>query len=192
MHARMPNSPASLCALKFFGWHKQVSLSSYTYMYPYTSLLVRIIRDLFISCCIMIHFIRLINLLLLYQLSIQIVGILSVNQIWLTTWLFSSEDELIVYQWSAVCRRRRTWISLRQVGQSWSNFMCNITGVGERLYMGFVQIGSKLWFPWQQKAPINLQWVMRTGIKSWTNFNFSQIGPLPTELGALEPSKNFT
>ena len=25
----------------------------------------------------------------------------------------------------------RTWISLREVGQSWSNFMCSITGVGK-------------------------------------------------------------
>ena len=25
------------------------------------------------------------------------------------------------------------WISLKQAGQSWSNFMCNIVGVGERL-----------------------------------------------------------
>ena len=27
-----------------------------------------------------------------------------------------------------------TWISLKPVGQSWSNFMCSITGVGERLH----------------------------------------------------------
>ena len=28
----------------------------------------------------------------------------------------------------------QTWISLRPVGQSWSNFMCSISGVGERLH----------------------------------------------------------
>ena len=47
-----------------------------------------------------------------------------------------------------------TWISLRPVGQSWSNFMCSFTGVGERLHKGLGPIGSKLWFPWQQKSPL--------------------------------------
>ena len=51
-----------------------------------------------------------------------------------------------------------TWISLKPVGQSWSNFMCSIIGVGERLHKVLGQIGSKLWFPWQQKVPIDLQW----------------------------------
>ena len=37
-----------------------------------------------------------------------------------------------------------TWISQRPVGQSWSNFMCSIIGVGERLHKVFGQIGSKL------------------------------------------------
>ena len=49
-----------------------------------------------------------------------------------------------------------TWISLRRVGQSWSNFMCSITGGGERLHHVLRQIGSKLCCPWQQKAPIDL------------------------------------
>ena len=40
----------------------------------------------------------------------------------------------------------------------WSNFMCNIIGVGERLHKVLGQIGSKLWFPWQQTAPIYLWW----------------------------------
>ena len=35
----------------------------------------------------------------------------------------------------------QTWISLRPVGQSWSNFMCSITGVGERLHKVLGQIG---------------------------------------------------
>ena len=68
------------------------------------------------------------------------------------------------------------------------------------------QIGSKLWFPWQQIAPLTyngkknvstfsrlflirsflyLQ-VTRTCIKSRTKSNFGQIGPLTTELAALE------
>ena len=50
----------------------------------------------------------------------------------------------------------QTWISLKPVGQSWLNFICSITGVGERLHKVLGQIGSKLWFPWQQKAPIDL------------------------------------
>ena len=45
-----------------------------------------------------------------------------------------------------------TWISLKPVGQSWSNFMCSINGVGERLHKILGQIGSKLWFAlkWQK------------------------------------------
>ena len=30
--------------------------------------------------------------------------------------------------------------------------------MGERLHKVLEQIGSKLWFPWQQKAPIDLKW----------------------------------
>ena len=61
------------------------------------------------------------------------------------------------------CRRPhfQTWISLKPVGQSWSNFVCSITGVGERLHKVMEQIGSKLWSPWQQKAPIDFWWGKR-------------------------------
>ena len=38
------------------------------------------------------------------------------------------------------------WISLKPVGQTWSNFMCSITGVEKRLYKVWGQFGSKLWF----------------------------------------------
>ena len=99
----------------------------------------------------------------------------------------------------------RTWISLRPVGQSWSNFMCSITGSEERLHNVLRQTGSKLWCPWQQKHPLtykgkngvstfsrlllirsflHLQ-VTRTCIISRTSSNFGQIGPLTTELAAL-------
>ena len=76
-----------------------------------------------------------------------------------------AQVELIVYQWSVVRPSAsivghrshfQTWITLKPAGQSWSNFMCCITGVGERLHKVLWQIGSKLWFPWQQKAPIDL------------------------------------
>ena len=90
-----------------------------------------------------------------------------------------------------------------------SNFMCSVTGVGERLHKILGQIRSKLWWPWQQKAPMTyneendvstfsrlllirsflyLQ-VTRTCIKSQTSLNFGQIGPLTTELAALERLK---
>ena len=73
------------------------------------------------------------------------------------------------------------------------------------------QIGLKLWFPWQQKAPLTydgkndvstfsrlflirsflyLQ-ITRTCIKSWTSSNFGQIGSLTKELATLERLKNF-
>ena len=46
--------------------------------------------------------------------------------------------ELIAYQWSVVrpssSLHFQTWISLRLVGQSWSNFKFSITGVGKRLH----------------------------------------------------------
>ena len=45
-------------------------------------------------------------------------------------------------------------ISLKPVGQSWSNFICSITGIGEMLHKFLGQIGSKFWFPWQQKPPL--------------------------------------
>ena len=94
----------------------------------------------------------------------------------------------------------RTWIFLRSVGQSWSNFMCCITGGRERLHNVLRQIGSK------QKDPLThngengvstftrlfltrsflfLQ-VTRTCIKSRTSLNFGQIGPLTPGLAALE------
>ena len=56
--------------------------------------------------------------------------------------------------WMTKILHFRTWISLRPVGQSWSNFMCSITGGGERLHNVLRQIGLKLWCPWQQKAPM--------------------------------------
>ena len=58
--------------------------------------------------------------------------------------------------WMTKILNFRTWISLRPVGQSWSNFMCSITGGEERLHNVLRQIGSNLWCPWQQKAPIDL------------------------------------
>ena len=55
--------------------------------------------------------------------------------------------ELLALEWRKFYTSR-TWISLRPVGQSWSNFMCSIIGSGERLHNVLRQIGSKLWCPW--------------------------------------------
>ena len=44
-----------------------------------------------------------------------------------------------------------TWIPLKPVNLSWSNFMCSIIGVGERLHKVLGQIGSKLWFHGNRK-----------------------------------------
>ena len=61
------------------------------------------------------------------------------------------------YSIPMVCRCHlphfQTWISLKPDGQSQPNFMCSITGVGERLHKLWEHSGSKLWFPWQQEAP---------------------------------------
>ena len=81
------------------------------------------------------------------------------------TRIFSSPElkahkvSLLVYQWSVVRPSSSTLSNLNISEASWpilSNFMWNITGVGERLHKVLGQIGSKLWFPWQQKAPIDL------------------------------------
>ena len=60
--------------------------------------------------------------------------------------------------WMTKLLHFRTLISLKPIGQSWSNFMCSITGGGERLHNVLREIGSKLWRPWQQKSPVDLQW----------------------------------
>ena len=84
-------------------------------------------------------------------------------------------------------------------------------GVGKGCILFLRLIGSKLWCPWQQKAPLTytggngvstffrllliqsflyLQ-VTRTCMKSPTSSNCGQIGPLTTELAALERLKHF-
>ena len=81
--------------------------------------------------------------------------------------------------------------------------MCSITGVGERLHKVLGQIRSKLWFPWQQKAPITYN--EKNDVSTFsrlfligsflylqgghaTSSNFHQIGTC-TELAALERLK---
>ena len=70
----------------------------------------------------------------------------------LTRWAYSIR---IVSRPSVVCCLHfQTWISLKPINQSWSNFMCSITGIGERLRKVLGQIESTLLFPWQQKVPL--------------------------------------
>ena len=47
-----------------------------------------------------------------------------------------------------------TTISPQLVSQLQSNFIRSIIGVWERLHKVLGQVGSELWFPWQQIAPI--------------------------------------
>ena len=104
----------------------------------------------------------------------------------------------------------RTWISLRPIGQSWSNFMCSITGVGERLLNVWGRLDQNSGVHGNRKLPLTyneengvstfsrlllirlflyLQ-VTRTCIKSRKGSNFGQIGPLTTELAALKRLRN--
>ena len=106
----------------------------------------------------------------------------------------------------------QTWIPLKPVGQSWSNLMCSITEVGERLHKVLGQIGSKLvsvatespqWLTYDGEKDASIfsrlllirsflyLQVTRACIKSRMNSNFGHIRPLTTELAALERLKNF-
>ena len=110
--------------------------------------------------------------------------------------------------WMTKILHFQTWICLRQVDQSWSNFMCSITGSGE-MFWGRLDQNSGA--HGNRKPPLTyngengvssfsrlllirsflyLQ-VTRTCIKSRTSSNFGQVGPLTTELAALERLKNF-
>ena len=93
--------------------------------------------------------------------------------------------------------------------------MCSITRGGERLHNILRQIGSKLWCPGvrgNRKPPLTYN--MENGVstfsrllligsffvlagnedmhESWKSSIFGQIGPLTTELAALEHLKNFS
>ena len=113
--------------------------------------------------------------------------------------------------WMTKILHFRTWISLRPVGQSWSNFMCSITGVGKGCIMFWGWLVQNTGVHGNRKPPLTyygengvstfswllLIWsflylqVMRTCIKSWTSSNFGQVGPPTMELAALERLKHF-
>ena len=90
--------------------------------------------------------------------------------------------------------------------------MCSITGVGERLHKVFLgRLDQNSGYHGNRKPPLTYNGendvstfsrlllirfflylpVTRTCIKSRTSSNFGQIGPLTTELAALERLKNF-
>ena len=64
----------------------------------------------------------------------------------------------LIWSYLPLSDENSTLLNLNISEARWPNFMCSITGVGERLHKVLGQIGSKLWFPWQQKAPIDLKW----------------------------------
>ena len=66
-------------------------------------------------------------------------------------------------------------VSLRPVGQSWSNVMCSITGVGERLHQVLGQIGSKLGFYGNRQGSHRLWKTWKMAVKNpmhWTIMEF--------------------
>ena len=114
----------------------------------------------------------------------------------------------VTYPWMTKILHFRTWISLRPVGQCWSNF---ILGVGKGCIMFWGRLDQTSGVHGNRKPPLTyngengvstfsrlllirsflyLQ-VTRTCIKSRTSSNFGQIGPLTKELAALERLKNF-
>ena len=117
----------------------------------------------------------------------------------------------VICPWMTKILHFRIWISLRPVGQSWSDFMCSIRGMGKGCIMFWGRLDQDPGVHGNRKPPFTyngengvstfsrlllirsflyLQ-VMRTCIKSQTSSNFGQIGPLTTELAALEHPKNF-
>ena len=95
---------------------------------------------------------------------------------------------------------------LKPVGQSWSYIMCNVIGVGKSCVRFLGRLDQNSGFHGNRKPPLTYNGendvstfsrlflirsflyllVMRTCIKSRTSLNFDQIGPLTTELAALE------
>ena len=133
----------------------------------------------------------------------------------LTRWAYSIpmvlRPSVVVRPSSVRCRPRfQTWISLKLVGQSWSNFIRSITGVGERLHRVWGRLNQNSGFHGDRKPPLTyngendvstfsrlllirsflyLQ-VTKTCLTSRTSSNFGQIGSLTMKLAALERLKN--
>ena len=113
--------------------------------------------------------------------------------------------------WMAKILHFLTWISLRPVGQSWSNLCVASLGMGKGCIVFWGWLDQNSGVHGNRKPPLTyngengvstfsrlllirsflyLQ-VTRTCIKSWMNSNCSQFGALTTELAAFERLKNF-
>ena len=64
--------------------------------------------------------------------------------------------------WETKISHFRTWISLKPVGQSWSNFMCSIIGVGERLHKVLGQIDLAHWTQVSDRCPLGYLFLIRS------------------------------
>ena len=125
-------------------------------------------------------------------------------------WIRLLTLELLALEWQNILHFR-TLISLRPFGQSWSNFMCSITGVGKGCIMFWGWLVQNSGVHGNRKPPLTyygengvstfswllLIWsfiylqVTRTCIKSWMSSYFGQVGPPTMELAAIERLKNF-
>ena len=82
------------------------------------------------------------------HLPLVVLGLLFLNHLSrrLTRWAYSIPMVRRPSSSSSVVVRRRphfqTWISLKPISQSWSNFMCSMIGVGEKLHKVLRQIRS--------------------------------------------------
>ena len=68
--------------------------------------------------------------------------------------------------WVTKISHFRTWISLKPVGQSWSNFMCSIIGVGERLHKVSGQIDLAHWTQVSDRCPLGYLFFFSAKISS--------------------------
>ena len=102
--------------------------------------------------------------------------------------------------WVTKISRFRTWMSLKPAGQSWSNFMCSIIRVGERLHKVLGQIDLAHWTQVSDRCPLGYLFsiessskllVTKTGIKARTSLISGQIRILTLELLALEWRKFY-
>ena len=82
-----------------------------------------------------------------------------------------------------------TWISLKPVGQSWSNFMFSIIGVGERLHKVLGQIDLDALDSGERSLPFGLlvPLLLASDLLSWSLFG-SHLGCLSSLLSCLDRS----
>ena len=77
--------------------------------------------------------------------------------------------------WVTKISHFRTWISLEPVDQSWSNFMCSIIGVGERLHKVLGQIDLAHWTQVSDRCPLGYLYFRLHKGKTLYQFAWQQI-----------------